>query len=861
MNPVKSSIDLFSRYKALADTLESSSQPFNAGYSDGKMVICNQAFCDLVGYTLEELKQISWNDLTPPEYLELEKSLEVKIHTTSREQRFEKEYIRKDGSRVPVEILVHAVYDQERQDYLSYVFVTDITSRKFEEKHKNALYQISEAAHTAHNLNDLFQLIYTYIKDLLPAPNFYIALYDAAEKVISYPLFIDEKDTPPTRRPINKGLTDSVIRGGKALLLDPEKIQAGVREGRFIQSGAPSVYWLGVPLISAGRIIGVLAVHSYSESIPIVEKDQKIMEFVSDQVAMAIERKRAEENLRENEERYALAVRGSNEGIWDWDLRTNHIYYSPRWKEILGFREDEIGSTPQEWFERIHPQDREKVLAELKAHLQGDTPNFQCEYRMQHSDGSHRWVLVRGLCVREDGLEPHRVAGSLSDITNRKVIEDRLVHDAMHDPLTGLPNRAYFIDQLRRSLERVRRTPKSRSGVIFLDLDRFKNINDSLGHSSGDLFLIQVSHKLEECLRPSDVVARFGGDEFAVLLENVEDPKDAFQICERIQQQLNIPFVLQNHEVYTTASIGIALTDQFTTRAEDLVRDADTAMYRAKAGGKNRYEIFNAEMHAHSLALLQLETDLRWALERQEFTLYYQPVITLSTGKMTSVEALVRWRHPRRGIVFPGEFIPLTEETGLIVPLSDWVLKTACAQVKSWRDAGFTEPQVAVNISARLLQDRSLPQQVKNVLNDTQLDPSALRLEITESAAMREVEIITQVLQEVNNLGVQISIDDFGTSYSSLDYLKRFPVDTIKIDRTFIRHVSYDVNDAAISTAIITMAHILGLKVVAEGVETEDQLEFLRSQHCDEVQGYLLGRPQPPEVITSMLLGKRLFLH
>ena len=566
------------------------------------------------------------------------------------------------------------------------------------------------------------------------------------------------------------------------------------------------------------------------------------------------ERKAAEAALRESEQRLNLAMRGANDGIWDWDLRENKIYYSPRWKTLVGYTNGEISDSPSEWLGRVHPEDLDRLKADLEAHIEGTTERLEIEHRIFHRSGRYRWVMVLGLAERDENGRAVRVAGSLTDISARKSTEERLRHDAMHDPLTNLPNRAYFLDQLRRSMERSRRHSDYMAAVLFMDLDRFKIVNDSLGHQSGDAMLLSISQRLESCLRAGDVVARFGGDEFAVLLEDMNGINDAIMVANRVQKELTLPFVLQGVEVFTSASIGIALVNPSYTLPEDLLRDADTAMYRAKSSGRARYQLFDSEMHARSLALLQMEAELRRAIEREEFELHYQPMVAINGGRITTVEALLRWNHPVRGTVLPREFMSLAEETGLIVPIGMWVLHTALAQLKCWRESGYSELVLAVNASGRQFQDIGFRDQLQSSLQAVGLPGSALQLEITESAAMQDFELTTQTILDLGRMGIRISIDNFGTNYSSLGYLKRYPVSSIKIDQTFIRDVVDDVDDAAITTAIIAIGHVLNLNVIAEGVETQKQLDFLTAQNCDEIQGYILDHPMPAAEFTERLM-------
>ncbi len=556
------------------------------------------------------------------------------------------------------------------------------------------------------------------------------------------------------------------------------------------------------------------------------------------------ERRKAATALAEAQELFRIAFEEAPIGMCITDvegvvMRANHslgriLGYTP--EALVGVRMADL----------THPDDVAMSQAELARLKETGVEGYRIEKRYIHRDGRTVWTSLSVSLVRDADGNPLYTVGQTEDITERKAIADRLAHAAIHDPLTGLPNRVLFMDRLQHALTRAERRG-TRVGVVFLDLDRFKLVNDSLGHTAGDRLLVAVADRLRGALRPSDTVARFGGDEFVVLCDDVLGEDATVEIASRMAHAVARPVLLPEGEVFVTASIGVAVSGRPGDSADNLLRDADTAMYRAKDQGRARTEVFDERTHDRAVHHLRTGNDLHRALQRGEFEVHYQPVVDLETGRVSGFEALVRWQHPTRGLVHPGDFISLAEETGLIVPLGAWVLEEACRQVVEWqhhRPAGARPLTISVNLSPRQLAEPTLHDEVTRILAETGIDPDAVWLEITESTLMHDAESAVSTLRALRLLGVHLSVDDFGTGYSSLSYLKRFPVEALKVDRSFVDGLGHEPGDSAIVTAVVTMAHALGLRAVAEGLETPVQLGELRTLGCDMAQGFLFGVPR-----------------
>lgn len=568
-------------------------------------------------------------------------------------------------------------------------------------------------------------------------------------------------------------------------------------------------------------------------------------------------RRQVQEALRQSEFRWKFALEGSGDGLWDWDLEAEAVYYSKIWKEMLGYSEAEIGDGLGEWKTRLHPEDIDEALADVQDHLAGKTSAYINEHRMLCKDGKYKWMLARGLVVsRDENKKPLRMIGTYTDITDRKHALQEIEHLAFYDHLTQLPNRRLLLDRLNHAL--TTSTSSCDGAILFIDLDHFKTVNDVLSHVVGDMLLQQVAKRISACISKGGMLARLGGDEYIVLLENLSgDPHEAAAqakaIGDNILLAISQPYELETHGYQCTASIGVALLSEHKNSKDDLLKHADIAMYQAKQSGRNTIRFFNPEMQEAIHTRVDIEHELHRAIREQHFKLHYQIQVD-EFDQPVGTEALIRWIHPERGILPPYRFISLAEEVGLIIPIGQWVLETACAQLQAWQSDEVTRNlSISINVSSKQLLQDNFVAQVRAAVMKYSINPLLLKLELTESMLIDNVESTIRTMMALKTIGVSFELDDFGTGYSSLQYLKRLPLDRLKIDQSFVRDISNEESDKAIVRTVIAMAHGLNLEVIAEGVETEEQRQLLIKKGCKNFQGYLFGKPMPINELEAVI--------
>lgn len=944
-------------------------------HSEGKVLFANMAAARDLGYaSADELLGKPVLDLVHPSFRDLVTGRIRSLMEMGQEAPLiEEKFLRADGSAVDVEVAAAPLQFGGRPAVQA--VIRNITGRKRAEHLQSAIYRISESANSACSQQELFRSIHDVLGELLPSKNFYIALCDRQAGILSFPYFVDQHDEHPAPGPPGRGITAFVLRSGTPLLATPERFRELLDAGEIDALGADSIDWMGVPLRVREETIGVLAVQTYDERARLTPADLDILAFVSTQVAMAIDRKRSEEALRESEHRFRTLAETTSAAILIC-LGDRILYANPATSRITGYDVNEFSA--MKILDSVSPEFQPLVRESALKLQRKETVSLPLEIQLVRKDGGLRWVELTSGSVQFEGREcllvtafdvtqrksaerelresenrfrtladtttaaiviyqgedirwanaatsaisgfPHgeilrmkfwelvhpdyrqvvkerglarqegsrilpsryefkantrsgeerwvefsaalipfegRLAGlgTAFDVTERKRAAERLDHLAHHDLLTGLPNRLMLYEMLRTAVAGAHDRGE-RLAVLLINIDRFKEVNDSLGHDVGDLVLQALARRLKSRMREGDSLARMGSDEFMVLLKAPASAADPSRVARDMLEAVGAPLGLAGHEFNLAASVGISVFPEDGEDVETLMKNAEIATRRAKGEGGNAFHFITSDLSASASQRVTLKSGLRRALDRGEFTLHFQPQKDLPSDRVTGAEALVRWNHPKFGLLLPDRFISLAEETMTIDALGEWVLRRACDQLREWQGAGFVALDMAVNLSARQFQQRDLTEVIARVLGESGLHPGRLVLEITESTAMWDMENTVQMLKRLNDLGVRIAIDDFGRGYSSLTYLKKFPIHIIKVDQSFVRDVATDPDDAAIVRAVIAMAHGLKLTVIAEGVETAEQMEFLRSAGCDAVQGYFISRASTAVLLEPMLRAR-----
>ena len=942
-------------------------------FQEQGFVYANPAAEAISGYTLEQLSQRPFWDSIHPDHRQMVHDLGIAcLKSNAAPAQFEMQILTREGETRWVDCTLGRTLLGGRPAGVVTIF--DITERKRAEKLRGAVRRIALAASGTRGLEEFFRTFHTVVERLMPTDNFHVALFEDSTALVSFPYFADERESRPEPHTLSRTLTDHALQRGEPLLLSARQIEElaerdEVEPPRFSVSS-----WIGVPLRIEDRTIGLLELQSYKEGVRFGEREKDALVFLSGQVAMVVERKRAEEALRESEERFRTLAENAAAGIL--------IYQGERWRyanpaalTITGYTHEEL--LRLKFWDVVHPDFRELVKSRGLARQRGEKVPSHYEFKIVTKGGQSRWVdftggmivyqgkpagvimafdvtdrkeaeeafllqqtyfrqlfesspegivmldnedrvlavnrgfeeifqfgkeeltgsrlndhivpegdrekatlisqtVLSGEVVRTEATRRRKdgrlvpvsilgfpillqgdqigVYGIYQDITARRESDERLDKLAHFDPLTDLPNRYRMREILKEALASGKKAGQ-RLAVLFLDLDRFKEINDTVGHDVADRVLQSAAHRLRSRVRQRDTVARMGSDEFLIVLPELRDAREVEETLLQIRRAFSRPIQVGSQEFHLALSAGAALFPEDGDDLDTLLKNADIALERAKAEGGDGFQFFTAEMSTLATERFRMKGRLRKALERQEFTLYYQPIVEGRGGRVLATEALLRWKSPEEGIIGPGRFIGVAEETGLIVPINEWALEQACFQNVAWERQGLPALPTSVNISARLFHQRDLVADVQRVLRDTGLPASRLILEITETTAMGDVESSVPVLRRLADLGIRIAIDDFGMGYSSLLYLKRFPVHFLKIAQPFIQDLVGSQDDAALVQAIVTMAHGLGMQVIAEGVETPEQLFLLQTFGCDSLQGFLFSRPQPTEALLGILDG------
>jgi diguanylate cyclase (GGDEF)-like protein/PAS domain S-box-containing protein len=806
----------------LAAVVESSDDAIIRMDLDGTILSWNAAAQRLYGYAAEEAVGVSVSILSPPDSREDIASILERIRRGERIDHFNTIRVRKGGTPLQVSLSVSPVRDGQGRIVGASTMTRDISQQIRAEQ---ALRESEERFRKVFADGPVGMALLGEGSRFLEANESLARMLGHTTDELARLTFPDV--THPADLDLDVGLARKLFDG---------EIPGYQIEKRCVSKSGETI-WIN---LTASVVRDVAGSAPYGLAI---------IENITD-------RKGAEKALRDAKERFASAFDNAPIGIALTSLAGDFLQVNRALCRMTGYSEEEL--LAWQFQDLSHPDDIDAERPYLGQVLSGEIRSYQIEKRYRHADGHTIWVLVSMSMVTDSGGQALHIILQAEDVTERRLAEEQLVHRSLHDPLTELPNRMLFMDRLGQALRRDERRPGS-VAVMFVDLDHFKVINDSMGHEAGDQVLGVIASRLQSILRPGDTVSRFGGDEFVILCEDILDERQAVRIADRLARTVAQPLPLPTGDVVVTASVGIALAMDATDRPEALIRDADAALYRAKERGRARHELFDHAMGMRAVKRMETENELRQAIERGELRLHYQPIVRAGNGRIASVEALVRWEHPEKGLLPPDEFISVAEETGLIEPLGSWVLHEACSQFGRWqaRAPDGLPLVMAVNLSARELGRQGFVGRVEDALAEVRMDPTNLCLEITETVLIEAARSARSALDELRKIGVSLAIDDFGTGYSSLTYLKRFQVDSLKVDRSFVEGLGRDPEDTAIVTAVVALAHALGLSTVAEGVESHEQLEQVQSLGCDFVQGYYFAAPQPADMLQDILLSDR----